>query len=483
MKPDIFREVLASDHIGAWTGYGLGLWPGALPDDPSWCWEQLLTNPHIAQAIFDEVFEKDSMVSSCLDTRRDGVLSKPRVVLATGDQAQDKKLAEWVDETLDEYFDTASTDGSGYFGFDNFLCEALEAVGRGVSIGEILWQDSSDRIAIKDVRFKPPTLFGFGDDGLAAYTLASYIYPQTGPLRLRQGVMLGSADGKLPQNKFFVHTYRPRYSNRWGSPLLRRVYWPSWFKRNSVRQWLKYLEKGTGTVVTRYNDSAATDEQDKALEAARAVQEESVAALPKKFLLEVMEHVRTIGSSHKEMVDDFCNNEIARAILGQTLTSRGSEGGGSRALGEVHNEVRQEKVEADAKSLMLAVNTQLIWPLTFLNFGPTVRKPPVWTIQCDPQADLTVLADWLTKLYNIRFPLSKHFIYNAFQVPEPENEEDELVLEAADKPSPKAGQTDDNADQKADFAEKKTLPSGNRSNSKTERFTRLRPSMMKFSGE
>jgi phage gp29-like protein len=476
-KSDIFKEILASDGIHSWTGYGAAAWPGMIPDDPSWCWEQLLTSPYVAQAIFDDVFEKDSMVSSCLDTRRDGVLSKPRVVLATGDKAQDKRLAEWADETLTEYFDAAEA-GDGYFGFENFLYEALDAVGRGVSIGEILWQDSPDRIAIRDVRFKPPTLFGFGSEGLAAYTLASYIYPQTGPLRLRQGVALGDAgaDGKLPQNKFFVHTYRPRYSNRWGSPLGRRIYWPSWFKRNSVRQWLRYLEKGTGTIVSRYNDGSGEGEQDKALESAQAVAEESAVAIPKKFLMEVMEHVRAIGSSHKEMVDDFCNNEIARAVLGQTLTSRGSEGGGSRALGDVHNAVRQEKVEADAKSLMLAVNTQIIFPLTYLNYGPTVRKPPVWTIQCEPAADQTVLAEWINKLWDMNFPLSKNWIYNAFQAPKPENEGDTLVKAQS---APTGGGLDDNEDS-ADFAEKKTSKLRKPSDLKTARFQRLRPSTTEY---
>ena len=101
---------------------------------------------------------------------------------------------------------------------------------------------------------------------------------------------------------------------------MRKVYWQSWIKRNSIKQWLRYQEKGSGVVVARYNDGAAADEMQKANDAATAVQEESAVAIPKKFILEVHEMVRNIGSSHKELVDDFCNSEITKAIPSGTLT-------------------------------------------------------------------------------------------------------------------------------------------------------------------
>jgi len=179
------------------------------------------------------------------------------------------------------------------------------------------------------VKFKPQHLFSFGDGAMAAYSTSTYPYPQTGPLRLRPGIYV---DGLSSENtssgaKVFVHTFRPRHGNRWGMPLDRKVFWPSWFKRASVKQWLRFLEKGPGSVVARYNDAAGEDEQNKALAAAQAINEESAVALPKKFVTEILQHVRqSMGSAYSEMVDDFCNNEIARVILGQTLTSRGGEG-------------------------------------------------------------------------------------------------------------------------------------------------------------
>lgn len=427
METEIFTEILTSDRIRSFMDFVYNV-PG-VPDDPSWIWQQIRWNPYLAMAVYEDIEEKDAMVGSALDTRKDGVLSRSRRVLHADDTVEAKQLAAFIEETLENYIDVQAGER---FGFDQVLFEALDAVGKGVSIGEIIYGEAADRIFIRAVRFKPQHLFAFGEVGKSPYSTSTYMYPQTGPLRLRPGVSVDGIDPDmpLPENKFLVHTYRPRYSNRWGTPLDRKVFWPSWFKRASVKQWLRFLEKGPGSVVARYRDGASTDEQNKALEAAQAINEEPAVALPAKFLVEVMQHVRqAMGSAYREMVDDFCNNEIARVILGQTLTSRGSEGGGSRALGEVHQQVRQEKIEVDAKSLMMCVNTQIVWPLVLLNFGP-VRRPPVWVIDYDAQRDLETTANWLRKLWEMRVPISRKFVYKTFQLPAP-TPGDELPLSDA----------------------------------------------------
>jgi phage gp29-like protein len=437
----ILDELLSGSNISQYMAFAYNLPAQAIPDDPSWVWPQLWSNPWLAMAVFTDMEEKDGMLSSVLEARKENVLSKSRRVIPASQKRQDIKVAEFIEETLESYFDA----GDGMrVGLDHVLFEAMDAQAKGVSIGETIFANAPDRIFIKNVMFKPQHLFGFGEGELAAYSTGSSMYPQTGPLRLRPGIMLDnvSSDKPLPEYKFFVYSYRPRYSNRWGSPIDRRAYWATWFKRASLKQWLRFLEKGPGSVVTRYNDGASEDEQNKALDAARAINEESAVALARKFNVEVLQHVRqSMGSAYKEMVDDFCNNEIARIVLGQTLTSRGSEGGGSRALGEVHERVGDKKTEVDAKGLMLPVNTQLVWPLVLLNFGPNTR-PPLWMIDYAPGADLTSMQKWLEGLHRMRLPMSKSSIYNSFPVNAPESEEDTLPPMSAKA----SGATDDDND-------------------------------------
>jgi phage gp29-like protein len=473
-RDELTGEILSSERMGSFMSFAYGLSQG-IPDNPSWIWEQLRWNPWLAMTVYDDLELKDDMISSSLETRKESVLSKSRRVAPASKKRQDTKLAEFVDESLEGYFD--QTDGVR-LGLDSFLWEAMDALFKGVSIGEKIFAESSDRIFIKEVKFKPQHLFTFGEGMMAAYSTSTYPYPQTGPLRLRPGIFVEglSSEKPLPEKKFFVFSFRPKQGNRWGSPIGQRVFWPSWLKRANTKNWLRYGEKGAGTAKTTYKGGATEREQQIALEAARAIVEENAVAVSDGIQAEILNVRGGMGSVFQALSDDFCNNGIARVILGQTLTSRGSEGGGSRALGEVHERVAGRKTEVDAKGLMLAVNTQIVWPLVLLNKGP-VEQPPVWTIDYEPGNDLNEMSAWLQRLWQMHVPIPTAFVYNNFQVNEPG--EDEEVL-----PPPSKDQ-EDLSPSAAGFSEgqkKKPGASSGRlnrqSNSKMARFQRLRPSTM-----
>lgn len=481
---EIFQEILGSDQLGtfnSWNQYIIN----QLGDNPSVLWDRIQWDPWTALAIFEDMEDKDSTLFSCLEKRRDSVLACPRFVKPASEKRQDKKIAEFVEETLEQFWgksESILTD-SHKTPFESFLNEALEAVGDGLTIGEIVFGNGKDRIYVEEVKFKPQHLFSFGDTALAPYSGGAMMYPQTGPLCLRAGVMVDKFAGeRLPEWKFFVFSYQIRKGNRWGSPLKRKCFWQTWIKRHGVRNWLRYIEKSAASVVARYPGGASQAEQDKALQAASAIVEENAIAVPERFTIEVHEMVRNIGASHKELVDDYCNAEIARSILGNTLTSRGSDGGGSRALGEVHERVEQRKKEKDAKALMSAVNHQIVAPLVFHNFGANAALPE-WTLQYEAGEDLNTMAERYGKLKTqVGLPLPKKHTYEVFQIPEPIDETDVLgETPDMEKRDPKV----DQSDEKTELAEKKKLIqiSGSKSNSKTERFKRLRPSMIHFSEE
>jgi phage gp29-like protein len=182
-----------------------------------------------------------------------------------------------------------------------------------------------------------------------------------------------------------------------------------------------------------------------------------------------------MGSAHKELVDDICANAIMRVILGQTLTGRGGEGGGGGwSRGDVHQQVRDEKIEADAKFLMYVINQYLVKPIVLYNFGPSVPLP-LWVIKYDPKRDLSADSVVDERLVKLGLKIGTKSTYEKYQIPEPA--EGEEVLEAAEQSAslPSTG-----VDAAADFAEKKTSKlarrSGGKSDLKMERFWKLRPS-------
>ncbi|MDP2268529.1 MAG: DUF935 family protein, partial [Deltaproteobacteria bacterium] len=100
---ELFTEVLASDKLGSYHGFGTFM-SSRFGGDPTRIWEELKSNPWVAMSIYWDMEEKDAAVFSALDTRKNNVLSKTRNVIAASEKRQDKRIAEFVEECLKHYF-------------------------------------------------------------------------------------------------------------------------------------------------------------------------------------------------------------------------------------------------------------------------------------------------------------------------------------------------------------------------------------------
>ena len=381
---------------------GVGVNPIAFSgaDNPSIAWRLMLADSPAAFPLYRDLEEKDGQISSALETRKDGVLCRERKIIARTGTAADERRADFARAVL-----------AAIPNFENILYELLDAAGHGLAVAEILWEQEGSTVFIRDIKPRPQELFSFGPVGK----------PQTGALRFSHESRVASPESRLlPAHKFLVYSFRPRHGNRRGRPLLRRVFWASWFKRQDLKFWLKFIEKGTGSVVVRYPQGAGEQDKQRALEAAEAINAETAVAIPENFQIvsELLETART-GSTDVflALADQLCNNEIARVILGQTLTQRaGEDGRGSRALGEVHQQVRFEKVTADARDLMAVINDQLLRWLFLFNFGPDLRAPR-WTISLDPPADLRQRIEIDERLAHLGVPLPLSHLQRTYSIP------------------------------------------------------------------
>lgn len=395
------REELTAPEVLSAGAYSWQ-WMYGGEGNPSATW-LLMKQAHGAAAIpiYCDMEEKDAHYASQIETRKEGVLSRARRVVPASASAEDQRIAEFIEDVI-----------ANLNGFDEELYELLDAIAKGVSIAEIMYGFEGREIRATELKFRPQDWFSFGD--------AADLW-QTGPLRLTY------SDEMLPANKFVVYTLDRTKGNRWGRPLARRCWWPVWFKRQTVKFWLKFVEKGTGTVLAKYPQTADPEMKAKALEAAEAINRETAVAIPENFVVEILEKARQ-GSAdvYDGLVRNFANREISEVILGQVLTSQGSdEGSGSRALGEVHEGVRMEKVMVDAKGLMSAVNKQLIRPLVTLNFGPD-KPAPKLVIDYEEGDDLNGLATRDKTLFDMGLKIPAAYVFERYQIPEPEAGEDVL---------------------------------------------------------
>jgi len=391
-------DELITQEVLARVGTNPTAFSGA--DNPSAAWRLMLSDTPGAYPLYRDLEEKDGQISSALETRKEGVLRRERKLVAVSSSAADERRAGFAREVL-----------AAIPNFENILYELLDAAGYGFTAAEILWEQDGSTVFIRDIKARPQELFAFGAPGL----------PQTGPLQFSSVARSPMLDGRsLPQHKFLVYSFHPRHGNRRGRPLLRRVFWASWFKRQDLKFWLKFIEKGTGSIVVRYPQGATDQDKQRALEAAEAINAETAVAIPENFQIvsELLQAARAGDTNiFLALADQLCNNEIARVILGQTLTQRGSEDGrGSRALGEVHQDVRFDKVAADARDLMAVINDQLLRWLFLFNFGPDVAVPR-WSIQLDPPEDLRQRIEIDERLARLGVPLPITHLQRVYSIP------------------------------------------------------------------
>lgn len=387
---------------GAWSQF-----LDSTDKNPSSVW-RVLNAECGASAIpyYDEMEEKVDEYGAALEQRTEGVLSKDMRVAPASDSARDQMVAEFCQEALDNVV-----------GWDQKLSEALDALSKGVSIAELMYGFDGRRIVLEDIRFRNQAWFCFGETG----------EPEIGPLRLGYGFGAAAQREPLPVNKFWVSTFGSRRGNRWGRPLGRRCFWPSWFLRTGIRLWLKWLEKGNGTLVAKYPQGVSTEVQALALEAAEAAQDTTAVAIPDTFILEMLAAARAGGTLDYDRNVRRAEGAIAKRVLGQTLTSAGSDqGSGSLALGEVHNDVRQDKVQADAAWLELCVTQGILKPLTELNFG--VGTPvPQYVIEAEEGEDLGEALKLLDGGRKLGMRISRAYAHERLHIPEAEEGDEEVL--------------------------------------------------------
>ena len=400
---------------------------------------------------YRELEEKDTAIGSALNTRRILALARQwRVV--SGDPNQQRGPAAQYADGLKQFLDSIPN-------FEDAVEELLDAPGYDYVAMEILWEidqsgftPGSPRrgpgrplIGVKDIIGRPQELFSFGDP----------IDPQTGELRL--STYAGGRGVIVPPNKFLVNIYRRRNGDKRGQPLLRRLFWPSWFKRNVLRIHLHYLDKGPGTVAVTYPSGATDDDKTKALEVAAAIQSEMYAALSEnlKVVPELLQTTRTRNAEDFRSLGDSMDAEMTRMILGQTLSTRGSEQArGTNALGEVHLQTMWQYVRRDLIGVENCINEQLCKPWLEWNYGPAALDRavrPYWRTEKEPPKDANQELDRLSKARAMGAAIAERTVYETGQIDAPEEGEKLLppvalpmdIFGNPDAPGPRPPKWDD----------------------------------------
>ncbi len=169
-------------------------------------------------------------------------------------------------------------------------------------------------------------------------------------------------------------------------------------------------------------DPAATPADRETLRAAiRSLGTDAAGIISKNTEIEFVEASGRLSGmvNPYQVMAEFCNREMSKAVLGQTLTTDTAGATGTYAAAKTHEGVRRDLLEADAESLAETIREQLLRPLVGFNFG-WERPLPWFVFNIEEEEDLKSVAETYQILQKMGQPISVEHIAERFGIPLPE---------------------------------------------------------------
>jgi phage gp29-like protein len=282
--------------------------------------------------------KNDPHVWSCIQSRKAGLLGFEYVINPNGCPTGIVKEIESIFASMDIHQIERDVLEAPLFGWQPF---------------EIMWNvqgGSRKFIYPENIIAKPQEWFFF--DG-------------KGNLRFRQS---GNSNGiEVPPMKIVYLQNEASYMNPYGHSLLSKCYWPVVFKNGGLKFWVKFAEKyGMPLLMGQYTRGASFDETQKLANELANMTEDAVIVAPSDIKIELQEAARTSSSNLYHDLIQYCNAEISKAILSQTLTTEINMG--SYAASQTHFKIRREVILTDVKLVESFMN-RIIKMIIDLNFA------------------------------------------------------------------------------------------------------------------
>lgn len=286
------------------------------------------------------------------------------------------------------------------------LTDLLDAVGKGFSVSEIDWETSERQWMPRRLVHRLPQWFDWDAD--------------TG-----SDLQLRVESGWEPVAPYrFVHLV---LSAKSGIPirggLARAAAWSWVLRAYTLRDWVRFVE-AYGHPIRLGRFPAGADPDDKAVlyKAVRNVAADAAAIIPEGMNIEFVDDTTVRGRAEifRELVA-YLDSRVSIAVLGQTLTTEQGDRG-SQALGNVHNEVRQDIERSDAGQLAAVLRRDVVIPIVSLNHGPRRAWPRV-IIEREPVADIEVLSRALERLVPLGLRVREDEIRGRLRLSQPRDDD------------------------------------------------------------
>jgi phage gp29-like protein len=388
------REIAAVSIRDRWSGYpSRGLTPGRLA---SIFLAADAGNLRDQAELFEEMEEKDPHLMSVMGTRRLAVLGLEHQVEDASDSPEDKKIGEAVRGWLADLKLKA------------LFTHLLGAVGHGYAAAEIKWATDKRQWIISGFNLIHPKNISFANS--------------LTPLVITED----KSAGVNPQPfQLIYHRHLAKSGHDTRNGVLRVVGWMYLFKNYALKDWAAFNEIfGMPMRLGKYEPSATPSDREALRQAITNLGTDAAGIISKSTEIEFIEAAsRLSGTTNPyQVLASFCNREMSKAVLGQTLTTDTEGSTGTYSAGKVQAEVRDDLLEADAESLAETIRDQVIRPLVGFNFG--WDKPiPGFSLPLHDSPDLKMDSEVCKNLNDMGVPIPLGHIYEHFGIPEPQGDE------------------------------------------------------------
>jgi len=353
--------------------------------------------------LFEEMEEKDCHLFAEMQKRKQAVLSLDYEVIPYSKSRADKKAAQLVQDALE------------FEGFEEAMLDTLDAIGKGFSVCEIMWAVRDGQAKVDRLKWVHPKRFIFGD------------LPQGDPDEIRLLTAEEPVRGiELPPDKFVVHKYKARSGHPSRAGVIRVCAWMYLFKNYNIKDWVTFAEVyGMPLRLGKYDANTSPEDKQKLIEAVVQLGTDAAGIISKSTEIEFVQAMKNADNNVFETLANFCNREMSKAILGQTLTAEVGDKG-SYAASQTHNEVRKDLLKADAKALAETLRKDIFRPLVRFNMGEEANLPWLKYDLSEPEDQEKTARVYSILIGECGLPVSSKHVYEKFAIPEPEEGEEML---------------------------------------------------------
>ncbi|MEQ9132662.1 MAG: DUF935 domain-containing protein [Salinisphaeraceae bacterium] len=401
-RADLTREIAAPSLTGVrsvWTqSIAGGLTPSRLA---SLLQAAADGQAHDYLTLAEEMEERDPHYSATLGVRKRAVSGLDAVVESASEESRDEELAEAVRALV-------RRPAFGYL-----VDDSLDALGKGYSVCEIMWDRSGPKWWPAEFKHRDPRWFEY-DETLEHLGLLDDDHP-------------GRAQPLAPY-KFVVHAPRLKSGVALRGGLARLVAF-SWIcKAYTLKDWVAFAEVfGMPLRLGRYGPGATEDDVAILRNAVANIGSDAAAVLPESMRIE-FEQVASATGGHElfQRLAEWLDGQISKAVLGQTMTTDAQSSGLGSNQASVHNEVRGDILASDARQLSDTLNRDLVRPFIDLNWGTQENYPRLELQVLEPE-DLSSLVNALDKLVPLGLRVGASTIRDKFGLPDPADDEEVLT--------------------------------------------------------